>query len=244
MVKGDLSDKDSLVAAASGVDAVFGVGTPYEKGTEVETTEGLNLVNAAAEAGVGYFLFSSVGSAHLGTGIPHFESKYVVEQRLRELDMPFTIIGPVFFMENWLSPWFLPPLQEGNVALALPAGRNMQQISVQDVGNFAALIFERKEAFIGKRIDIASDDLTGPELAEIIGRKARRKLGYFEIPLSALYEQNADWGKMFEWFDKVGYSVNLEALRRDYPEVGWTRFSDWVDKQDWSALDAPSQGAE
>jgi len=205
----------------------------------VETVEGLNLVDAVAEAGVGYFLFSSVGSAHLGTGIPHFESKFKVEERLRDSGIPFTIIGPVFFMENWLSPWFLPSLQEGNVAMAMPANRSLQHISVEDIGRFAALIFDRKEAFLGKRIDIASDDLTGLGVADRIGEKSGRKLGYFEIPLSAMYEQNPDFGKMFEWFDKVGYSVDLEALRRDYPEVGWTRIDDWVGRQDWSALRVP-----
>jgi len=42
---------------------------------------------------------------------------------------------------------------------------------------------------------------------------------------------------MFEWFDRVGYSVDLEALRSEFPEVGWQSFDDWAHSVDWSFLD-------
>jgi hypothetical protein len=38
------------------------------------------------------------------TGIPHFESRYKVEQHIKNLGIPYTIIGPTFFMENLLGP--------------------------------------------------------------------------------------------------------------------------------------------
>ena len=41
---------------------------------------------------------------------------------------------------------------------------------------------------------------------------------------------------MFEWFDRVGYQVDLAALRRDYPEVKWHSFETWTKLQDWSVL--------
>ena len=33
----------------------------------------------------------------------HFESKYKVEQHIKNLRIPYTIIGPTFFMENLLD---------------------------------------------------------------------------------------------------------------------------------------------
>jgi uncharacterized protein YbjT (DUF2867 family) len=238
IVEGDLSDWESLVEFLEDVDGVFGVTTPYESGVEADSQQGFNLVDAAEEAGVRHLVFSSIGKANTGTGIPHFDSKLVVEEYLRESGVPYTIIGPVFFMENWLSPWFLPALQEGNVALAMPGERKLAHISVRDIGNFVALIFERRDEFLGERIDIASDDLSGQEVAESIGKHTGRSLGFFQIPLEGMREQNADFAKMFEWFDEVGYDVDIEELRRKYPEVGWTSFDGWVERQDWSALES------
>lgn len=65
-----------------------------------------------------------------------------------------------------------------------------------------------------------------------------RKIDCVEVPMAAAYEMSADAAKMFEWFDEVGYSADIEALRRDYPEVGWHSFEQWVRAQDWSVLDA------
>ncbi len=48
---------------------------------------------------------------------------------------------------------------------------------------------------------------------------------------------------MYEWLAGTGFSVDIEALRRDYPEVGWTTFAQWAGAQDWNAiLKAAGQG--
>ncbi len=47
---------------------------------------------------------------------------------------------------------------------------------------------------------------------------------------------NQDLGKMFDWFNQVGYSVDIQAMRRDYQEVEWHTLEKWAKSQDWSAL--------
>ena len=89
-------------------------------------------------------------------------------------------------------------------------------------------------------IDIAGDDVSGAEVARRLSALTGKKLGYFEIPLEGMREQNEDFALMFEWFDKVGYNVDVAKLKRDYPEVHWTSFDDWLDRQDWSVIDAPA----
>jgi uncharacterized protein YbjT (DUF2867 family) len=236
IVAGDLNDRDSLTEAARGVDTVFAVCTPYEAGTATETEQGINIVDVAAELEIEHLVYSSVGSADRNTGIPHFDSKFRVEKHLRDSGVPFTIVGPVFFMENWTSPWFKPALKQGTVALALPAGRSLAHVALRDIGNFIALIIERRDQFFGKRFDIASDDLTGGQVAEILSRKIGRRLEFQQIPLDAMRQQSEDWARMFEWFDEVGYSFDLDWLKQEFPEVGWTNFKAWVDSQDWSDL--------
>jgi len=52
-------------------------------------------------------------------------------------------------------------------------------------------------------------------------------------------EQDEDMYLLFDWFERVGYSVDIAALRRDFPEVGWQILADWASIQDWSAMKTP-----
>ncbi|MGO7216375.1 NmrA family NAD(P)-binding protein, partial [Rhizobium ruizarguesonis] len=80
------------------------MGSSYEAGTEAETRQGITVANSAKAAGVGHLIYSSVADADKNTGIPHFDSKYLVEKHLAVLGMPYTISSPVAFMENTVAP--------------------------------------------------------------------------------------------------------------------------------------------
>src|SRR3954462_5141389 len=103
IIKRDLDDSDSLYYAVNNVESVFLMGTPFEDGTEGEIRRGKLLANIAKDKGIEHLVYSSVANADKNTGIPHFESKYKVEQHIKNLRIPYTIIGPTFFMENLLG---------------------------------------------------------------------------------------------------------------------------------------------
>ncbi len=42
---------------------------------------------------------------------------------------------------------------------------------------------------------------------------------------------------MLKWFNEVGYDVNVNELHKDYPDIEWQTFSNWVKLQDWSVLE-------
>ncbi|MGO8469850.1 NmrA family NAD(P)-binding protein, partial [Rhizobium leguminosarum] len=67
-------------AAAEGVDAMFLIGNSYEAGTDAETRQGIAASDAAKAAGIGHLIYSSVADADKKTGIPHFDSKYLVDR--------------------------------------------------------------------------------------------------------------------------------------------------------------------
>ena len=166
-VTGDFDNPDSLTQAMTGVDAVFAMTTPIT-GVDVEVRHGKAIADAAVAAKVGHLVYSSVGDADRATGIPHFDSKYEIEQYLRELGVPWTITAPAYFYDNALFPWNLADMNEGRFRQALNPTRKLQQISVRDIGRFNAMVIDRKEPFIGKRINIAGDELTGVEMAEAL----------------------------------------------------------------------------
>ena len=101
VVQGDFDDPESLVKAIEGVWGVFAVQNSWEAGPERETEQGIRFARLCREAGVSHFVYSSVASADRRTGIPHFESKWQIEETVRQLSFPsYTVIRPVFFMEN------------------------------------------------------------------------------------------------------------------------------------------------
>ena len=236
IVAGDFRDRETLTAAMQGLEAVFGITTFFEEGVAAEVEQGKALADAALAAGMPFFVYTSVASADRGTGIPHFESKYEVERYLASMDLPHAAIGPVSFMENVLGPRVLDGLRQGVYASPLPAERKLQQIAVDDIGQFAALVIERRDSMLGKRIDLASDELSGVEQAAILSEVLGRDIRYKEIPLNVLREQSEELAIMYEWFDRVGYEADIAGLRREYPGVGWHTFADWARRQDWSVL--------
>ena len=145
LITDDFNDSQTIVRAAEGVDAAYLMSTPFESSPAAETENGQQAIDALKAAGVGHVVHSSVGSADKKTGIPHFESKFAVEQHLIASGVSYTISAPVFFMENHISPWAQPPLSSGKLALAMPADQKLQQIAVSDIGAFGAHLIERRE---------------------------------------------------------------------------------------------------
>jgi uncharacterized protein YbjT (DUF2867 family) len=232
---GDLRSPDTLAAALRGSDTLYAMGTPYgpETSVEAETREGIALLDAAREAAVGHVIYSSVASADRQTGVPHFDSKAQVERHLIASGLRYTISAPVAFMDNILIPSFVEGLKQGELRMALPAARPLQQVAVADIGAFAAALVERREAVFGRRYDIAGDELTGEEAAAVLSRAIGRDTRYVAFPPAALRAYSADLAAMFEWFDRVGYAADRAALQREFPEVRWQSFAAWAGAQDW-----------
>ncbi|AZN98923.1 NmrA/HSCARG family protein [Mesorhizobium sp. M9A.F.Ca.ET.002.03.1.2] len=236
IVAGDLGDSASVVEAASDVDTMFLMGNSYEAGMAEETRQGILAADAAKTAGVGHLIYSSVADADKKTGIPHFESKYLVEQHVERLGIPYTISAPVAFMENVVAPWSIGTLSQGTHAFAMPAKRVLQLVALADIGAFVAALAERRERVFGKRFDFAGDELSGEDQAKILSQAIGRPIGYHEIPIAAARQQSEDAALMFEWFDRVGYDVDIAALHRDFQEVRWHSFADWARAFDWNVL--------
>ena len=243
VVAGDLADTASVVRAAGDVDTMFLMGNSYEAGMEEETRQGILAADAAKAAGVGHLIYSSVASADKKTGIPHFDSKYLVEKHVVGLGIPYTISAPAAFMENVVAPWSINALSQGTYAFAVPPKRALQLVALADIGAFVAALAERREQVFGKRFDFAGDELSGEEQAKILSQVIGRPISYQEIPIAVARQQSEDAALMFEWFDRVGYDVDIGALRKEFPEVRWHSFADWAREFDWSVLGLATSAA-
>ena len=227
VVKGDLDDSDSLERAVKDVESIFLMGTPFEDGTEGETRRGKLMADISKENKVEHLVYSSVANADKNTGIPHFESKYKVEQHIKNLGIPYTIIGPTFFMENLLGPG----LEQGQLALPLSPSTILQQSALENIAEFSVLVLEHSKQFLDKRIDIASDEVTGEQAAKILSNELGHRIRYVQIPLERVRQANEDMASMYEWYESEGTGIDIASLHQEYPEVNWLTFKDWAKSQ-------------
>jgi len=233
LVKGDLDDARALQQAMHGVDGVFSVQTPYVAGgVSYEAQAGIAVADAAKAVGVPHLVYSSVGGADRGTGIPHFESKYLVEQHIRSIGLRATILRPVFFMENFAQAGPKDVGGELVLRMALSPETRLQMIAVRDIGLFAALAFEQTEGIAGRALEIAGDELSMTELARSFGVAAGRAVRFEQQPLAELEARNAETAKMFAWFETGGYQADLAALRSLHPDV--TTLATWLGSNHWT----------
>src|SRR6202795_3720583 len=228
VVKGDLDDAATLHRALAGAWGVFGVQNTLEAGVQGEEAQGKRLATLAREVGVEHYVYTSVGSAHQRTGIPHFDNKWRIEETVRGLRFPsHVILRPVFFMENLLAPY---SLQGDTLAWALGPGTQLQMIAVDDIGWFGARAFTNAAALNRREIDLAGDVRTMPEAAEILTEALGRPITFAQTPIEQVRQYSKEMALMLEWFENVGYSVDIAGLEREFGRA-LTKLPDWARRQ-------------
>jgi uncharacterized protein YbjT (DUF2867 family) len=232
----DFDDPDSLHAALAGADALFAVSTPFGTDTDTEVKQGFGLIDAAAAARLGHVVYTSAAHADRHTRIPHYDSKIRIERHLIASSLPWTILGPAAFMDNFATGWSLDSLRDGTFAWPMPTDTPLTLIPAADIGAFAALAFTRRADFLSQRIDIASDERTAAGQAEDLTAAIGRPITHQQVPLDYVRQHSTDLAAMFDYFQTVGLDVDVAGLRRDFPEIGWHTFADWATAQDWPAL--------
>src|SRR5688572_750716 len=225
IVEGDLNDAASIRNALKGVWGVFAVQNTWEAGVEGEEEQGKRLASLSREAGVQHYVYTSVASAHRKTGIPHFDNKYRVEDTIRAAGFPsYVIFRPVFSMENLTSPWFL---NGDAIYAAMRPDVKLQMISVGDIGMYVACGFTNADTLNRREIDRAADEPAMPDVAMALSRGLGRNISCVQIPISEVRKNSEDFAVMLEWFDRVGYDVDIPSLEREFGIKG-TKLVDWA----------------
>ncbi|WP_432854984.1 NmrA/HSCARG family protein [Amycolatopsis sp. CA-161197] len=224
VVSGLLEDADSLTGAMRGVMGVFALTTPFESGPAAEVAQGRAILAAVRDADVPHLVFSSVAGAGQRTGVPHFDSKAIVESEVRTSRVPYTILGPTYFFDNALGDQ--ERILAGSLDLPLPSDRPLQQLARSDHGAFAAEVLVHPEKYVGRRIELASDAPTPMEMARSLSDAVGLEVRHNRFPLETI--SNPDMHAMWEFLNGPGYQVDITALHAGHPEIGWTSFAAWT----------------
>jgi len=234
ILEGDLDDCTSIFKMSEPFHGVFGVTTPM-KGHELEEKQGKALVDAAAANGVKHFVFTSadrgVHSDTDGTVVPHFQSKFNIENHLKAVaaksgQMDWTIIRPVAFMEN-LSQDFIgkafATIWELN-----GVDRKLQLVSTVDVGILAADAFKNQEKYTSKALNLATDSLSPNEAKAIFRRVVGQEMPttYHFVGRLLKWMLHKQLGIMFQWFVDVGFAADPNQYKMEFPEM--QGFEKWL----------------
>jgi len=234
VVKGDMSDVASLEKAMAGCYGVYSVQNFFEYGGLKEVQFGKNMADAAKQAGVSHFIYNSVGGADKQSGVPHFETKFTIENHIRGLKLPATIFRPVVFMENYFILQVYKGLLGGKFMDAVAPEKKFQTIAVDDIGAYVALAFEQPEKFMEMALEIAGDELTNKARTEVFSKVMGRPVKFSKLPLLvARVFMGKDLHQMFRWFNNTGFGANIEENRRRFPEVQPMNLETWLIANGW-----------
>jgi len=236
LVAGDMDNTAELETAFKGAYGVFSVQNYWlpNVGFDGEIQQGKNVADASKTAGVQHLIYSSVGSAHRGMGQNHFESKWIIEQYIHTLDIPYTILRPVLFMDNhnWNRAYILSGTYTG---MGLRPEKGVQSIAVEDIGVFAALAFADPDTYLGRTLELAGDELTESQTAEVFTKVIGRPVNLVAPSGKGGRAPEEEMLAMFNFFNGEGYDADIPALRKLHPGLlnleGYLRKNGWENQQ-------------
>ncbi|CAE7092440.1 unnamed protein product [Rhizoctonia solani] len=254
LVSGDLNDVQQLRtifedAKSATTGAIWGVFVALAfpglgKSAEGEERQGKNIAVVSQEFQVQSYIYSSV--------IPFFPEdnppppgldrycKMIIEKHVSTLNLPWTIIRPGFFMENF-SSGMIGRLTDATLRYCVPPEYKIQFTAVNDIGRLSRVVFDNPTEFIHKTMDIAGESLTSDERSQAFIRATG--YGMPSVPwllISIIYWLNPTVRDIVEEFiqadnmrrkDPRGYDGNLcEAASH----VKLTSFEEWA--RNWNQI--------
>lgn len=149
------------------------------------------------------------------------------------LNLEWAVIRPVAFLDNLDSPAQRNPLTKGKVSALMKPKTPLKQISVVDIGKASAVMLLDPESFAGVKLEAAGCVHSGCELAEILTKASGIPCKYKMMPRWLLWLFMRDIYHMARWFDKCGYTANIDEFKKVVPDA--MDASDWFKaKGQWS----------
>ncbi len=170
VMRGDMADPETLKPIFQGADGIFSVQNFWEGGMHHEISLGMHVLKAAGAAGTPHIVYTSGLGAEHPKNVPAIDGKAFLETLLRQSGLPFTILRPGLFMDDflgaslpfprpiqrilsrhrlWVGRWFLATLR----AVMAP-DHPVPLTTLMDVGNMARWAFEHPQVSSGQTYEL------------------------------------------------------------------------------------------
>ncbi len=231
LLKGDLNDQSTFKDYLKGVYGIFSVQN-FNDGITKEIKQGKLLADLAKLYEIKHLVYSSVSGADKKTGIPHFESKNKIEEHIKNLEIPYSIIRPTSFYENLQNPEVRKRILKGKLVMPLKKDLRQEFISIQDIGIVGHQMFNNPSKYLGKTITLASDSMTMSELTDLLSRSMNKSIKYEKLPrIITRLVMGKNLYKMFRWMDKNEpvFVEDISQIKKEFK--GMTNMKAWIEKE-------------
>ncbi|MBL0274201.1 MAG: NmrA/HSCARG family protein [Chitinophagaceae bacterium] len=229
IIKGDLNDSSSYRNYLQNADGVF-CNLQFTAGVDKEIQQGLNLATISREQGVKHFVYSSVVGCDLNTGIPHWESKNLIENYIKSTGLNYTILRPASLYENLLMPQVKSRILKGKLVLPTRADKIQQFIGSQDIGRISTMIFADPLKYSGRTLTLASEQMNGNQLARVFSTVLNREIKFQQLPMFITrLVMGSGLAKMFRWINnnEALFMSEMESLKKEFP--GMLSIEKWIE---------------
>ena len=251
LVEGDIDDPGALDRAFAGAWGAFCVTFFWAHfSPEKEQAEARAMAEAAKRAGLQHVIWSTLEDSRrfiplsddrmptlMGRyKVPHFDAKGESDHFFTDAGVPTTFLLTSFYFDNFIHFGMGPKRgADGVLSFALPMGdRLLPGIAAEDIGRCALGIFKASGDYIGRTVGIASEHLTGEQMAAALTRALGEKVRYDAVP-PAVYRSFGfpgadDVGNMFQFnhdfSDAFCAARSIAESRRLNPRL--QSFEDWL----------------
>ena len=242
VVAADLNRPETLRAAFAGAHGVFVVTNAWEAGRD-ESKQALAAVNAAKDAGVRHFIWSTLPNVETISGgtidVPHFTDKAKVEPIVREAGFAYhTFVIAPFYYQNLLGAMAPKKQADGTAGWALPLDPERRVIHMGDIAEIGRIVvgaFAQPElAGHGEHLPLVGDFLSFNEVIATLNRQGH-KFSFKQVPrevFAAWFPGAADVAAMLAYFEAHTYlgsdSRDAIALANKVAGQQPTKFAAWA----------------
>ena len=143
VVKGDLTDLDSLTAAFKGAHGVFVVTNFWEGADEI--AQGKTAIQAAKNANVDHFIWSTLPNVEeISKGqfdVPHFTGKAKVDEIIKNAGfVHYTFVQASFYFQNLIGQLGAQEQKDGSIGWALPVNPAKSVIHMADINDLGKVV--------------------------------------------------------------------------------------------------------
>ncbi|TRU14612.1 MAG: NAD-dependent epimerase/dehydratase family protein [Microcystis sp. Msp_OC_L_20101000_S702] len=189
LVGGTLRDKNTIIAALEGIDAVIDAATARATDSasikQVDWDGKVNLIQAAKTAGVDRFIFFSILNAEKYPNVPLMEIKRCTEKFIAESGLKYTILRPCGFMQGLIGQYAIPMLDNQTVWIT-GESTAIAYMDTQDIAKFAVRALEVPETVGQSYPVVGSKAWKAEEIIEVCERLSGKEGKIWRLPMGLL----------------------------------------------------------
>lgn len=213
-VQVDFLDQHATRAALAGAGTlVIALAGRGDAPADQEAALTRTVATAAAEAGVGHVIYTSVHRADDAPGVAHFTVKGRLERELAELAPVLTVLRPTTFADALTAPWLRHGIEQDGV-LASPISQHapISYVPTADLARVAVAAVNEPDLQQAP-ITVAGPAVTYANLLSLLSELAGRPVTYRQIPHAEVARVfGPELAAMTDLFNREGFAAEPSAV--------------------------------